>query len=110
MEMTIHFVIFHCISSAPPSAPTNLTTDALNATFVWKPPSDDQSPSLSYNVLVKNGSGILVYNETVREPRWIIPTPDPCDHYEATVTAVYMYFFPNLTCAGNSTMKILGGE
>eukprot|EP00731_Ephydatia_muelleri_P019276 Em0012g101a len=33
-----------------------------------------------------NASGAPVYSETVREPQLVITTPDPCDHYEATVT------------------------
>ena len=27
-----------------------------------------------------------MYNEEVREPQVTISSPDPCDHYEATVT------------------------
>ena len=27
-----------------------------------------------------------MYSETVREPQLVITTPDPCGHYEATVT------------------------
>ena len=48
---------------------------------------DAQSPSLlSYAVVIRNGSGVPVYSETVREPQLVITTPDPCGHYEATVT------------------------
>ena len=27
-----------------------------------------------------------MYSETVKEPKLVINTPDPCGHYEATVT------------------------
>ncbi|KAL5479785.1 hypothetical protein EMCRGX_G023363 [Ephydatia muelleri] len=71
--------------------PSNLTIIEHNATFVklaWVPPSAFQSPSLStYTVVVKRGNGTLVYNETVRESQLVVPTPDPCDYYEATVSS-----------------------
>ena len=69
----------------------NITTYNCTATKVaWGPPPDAQSPSLLfYAVVISNGSGTLVDNETVREePRLIITTPDPCDHYEAIVTTM----------------------
>ena len=50
-----------------------------------------------------------MYRGTVRGPEVTITTPDPCDHYEATVASQYM--MPNLTCTGNgSPSKPLGGE
>ena len=55
--------------------------------------------------MISNGSGALVYNETVREPQLVITTPDPCDHYEATVTPMC----GNITGAQTSPVK-LGGE
>ncbi|KAL5488609.1 hypothetical protein EMCRGX_G017579 [Ephydatia muelleri] len=74
----------------PPSAPTDLIIITYNDTatlLVWGPPPDAQSPSLlSYAVVIRNGSGAPVYSETVREPQLDITTPDPCGHYEATVT------------------------
>ena len=74
----------------PTSAPTalNITTYNDVATLlVWGPPPDAQFPSLlSYAVMIRNGTGAPVYSETVREPQLIITTPDPCGHYEATVT------------------------
>ena len=75
--------------SGPPSAPTDLNIATYNSAtlLAWGPPPDAQSPSLlSYAVVIRNGSGAPVYSETVREPQLVITTPDPCDHYEATVT------------------------
>ncbi|KAL5479787.1 hypothetical protein EMCRGX_G023365 [Ephydatia muelleri] len=73
--------------------PSNLTIIEHNATFMklaWVPPSVFQSSSLStYTVVVKRGNGTLVYNETVRESQLVVPTPDPCDYYEATVILQY---------------------
>ncbi|KAL5488562.1 hypothetical protein EMCRGX_G017518 [Ephydatia muelleri] len=87
--------MYKCIEShisGPPSPTTNLTITTYNDTatiLVWGPPSDAQSPSLlSYAVVIRNGSGAPVYSETVREPQLIINTPDPCGHYEATVTPI----------------------
>ena len=55
--------------------------------------------------MISNGSGALVYNETVRKPQLVITTPDPCDHYEATVTPMC----GSITGAQTSPVK-LGGE
>ena len=49
-----------------------------------------------------------MYRGTVTVPQVTITTPDPCDQYEATVSAQYM--MPKLTCTGNSSSKSLGGE
>eukprot|EP00731_Ephydatia_muelleri_P019265 Em0012g90a len=80
----------YLIVQGPPSAPTDLNIITYNDTatlLVWGPPSDAQSPSLlSYAVMIRNGSGAPVYSETVRKPQLVITTPDPCGHYEATVT------------------------
>ena len=46
-----------------------------------------------------------MYNETVREPQLVITTPDPCDHYEATVTPMC----GSITGAQTSPVK-LGGD
>ncbi|KAL5516413.1 hypothetical protein EMCRGX_G001728 [Ephydatia muelleri] len=94
---------------APPSAPTNLTITALNATSVllaWGPPSGAQSPSLFYKVLVTRGNGTLVYNKTVKELQLILTTPDPCDQYWANVTTVHVN---STVCSGNSIMKAING-
>ncbi|KAL5488546.1 hypothetical protein EMCRGX_G017500 [Ephydatia muelleri] len=80
----------YLIVQGPSSAPTDLNIITYNDTatlLVWGPPPDAQSPSLlSYAVVIRNGSGAPVYSETVREPQLVITTPDPCSHYEATVT------------------------
>ena len=108
MECVHSLLHVPCIPSAPPSAPTNLTTTALNATsvlLVWGPPSGAHSPSLFYRVLVTSGNGTLVYNKTVKELQLILTTPDPCDQYWANVTSVY----GNLFCSGNGIMKAMNG-
>ena len=46
-----------------------------------------------------------MYNETVREPQLVITTPDPCGHYEATVTPMC----GSITGAQTTPVK-LGGE
>eukprot|EP00731_Ephydatia_muelleri_P001491 Em0001g1491a len=96
---------------APPSAPTNLTTTALNATSVllaWGPPFGAQSPSHFYRVLVTSSNGTLVYNKTVTELQLILTTPDPCDQYWANVTAVYGNL-NSTVCTGNSIIKAING-
>ena len=89
----------------PPSAPTDLIIITYNDTatlLVWGPPPDAQSPSLlSYAVVIRNGSGAPVYSKTVREPPLVNTTPDPCGHYEATIT---------LMCGTQTTQINLGGE
>ena len=99
------------IPSAPPSAPTNLTTTALNATSVllaWGPLSGAQSPSHFYRVLVTSGNGTPVHNRTVKELQLILTTPDPCDQYWANVTAVYENF-NSIVCSGKSIIKAING-
>ena len=106
--------MFHYIPLAPPSAPTNLTTTALNnATSIlltWGPPYGTQSPSLFYRLMVTSGNGTLVYNKIVKELQLILTTPDPCDQYWANVTTVYVNL-NSIVCTGNSIMKTIdGGE
>ena len=95
--------------SGPPSPTTNLNITTYNDTatlLVWGPPPEAQSPSLlSYAVVIRNGSGAPVYSETLREPQLVITTPDPCGHYEATVTPMC----GSITGVQTSPMK-LGGE
>ena len=85
----------------------NITTNNYTTTLlVWGPLPDAQSPSLlSYAVVIRNGSGTPVYSETVREPQLVITTPDPCDHYEATVTPMC----GNITGVQSTSVE-LGGE
>ena len=76
--------------TGPSFAPTDLNITSYNDSttlLVWGPPPDVQSPSLlSYAAVIRNGSEAPVYSETVKEPKLVINTPDPCGHYEATVT------------------------
>eukprot|EP00731_Ephydatia_muelleri_P019236 Em0012g61a len=87
----------------PPSPTTNLNITTYNDTATLL---DVQSPSLlSYAVVIRNGSGAPVYSETVKEPQMVISTPDPCGHYEATVTPMC----GSITGVQTSPVK-LGGE
>ena len=43
-----------------------------------------------------------MYSETVREPQLVITTPDPCGHYEATVTPMC----GNITGAQTSPVEL----
>ena len=104
------FILDLLMLSAVLDLPSNLTIIEHNATFVklaWVPPSDFQSPSLStYTVVVKRGNGTLVYNETVRESQLVVPTPDPCDYYEATVSSQCGLAKSSI---GNA-IKLIGGK
>ena len=55
--------------------------------------------------MIRNASGAPVCSETVREPQLVITTPDPCGHYEATVTSMC----GSITGVQTSPIK-LGGE
>ncbi|KAL5488594.1 hypothetical protein EMCRGX_G017562 [Ephydatia muelleri] len=44
---------------------------------------------LTVQDMIRNGSGAPVYSEIMREPQLVITTPDPCGHYEATVTPMF---------------------
>ena len=76
----------------PPTPPSNPYSTPINATSIllaWGPPSNVWLPSvLSYVVVVRSRNGGLLYNVTLRELQLTISTPDPCDHYKATVTAL----------------------
>ena len=54
-----------------------------------------------YVVLVKDGNGIVAYNETVRNSQLIINTSDPCSQYYATVAPV---------CQGTVPVASIGGS
>lgn len=90
--------------------PTNLSIierNAISIKLAWEPPSAFQSPSLlSYTVVVKSRNGTLVYNETVKESQLVVTTPDPCDHYDATVSSQCGVA---KNSSGNS-IQLIGGE
>lgn len=72
----------------------------------WEQPSVMQSTSLMYNVLIINRTGTVVYNETVNGLQVIITGLNPCDSYNATVTAQYA----NLSCVGNGIVASFEGK
>ena len=88
----------------------NLTA-SINNGFVrlyWIPSAGEQVHSfLPYAVQIRNGSGALVYNTTVREPQLIINTPDPCDLYEATVVPLCQRTAP---IAAVAAIQMPGGK
>ena len=51
---------------------------------------------------------MLVYNETLSGKQFEYNIPDPCDHYNATVTAQYGY--QNQKCLQNVSVQIFGGK
>ena len=107
VTIPVPYIILYCLP-APPSAPTNfnITLNATSFKLAWA--YSVQFPALSYIVLVTNSSGASVFSRTVMEPPVIITTPDPCDHYEATVTATYTSV---VNCSENgTTITIVGGN
>ena len=97
------------ISSDPPAAPRNVNVSPINATsfkLFWEVPIQAQ-PNLLYLVEVRNGSGVVVYNDTTAESQIILTITDPCNQYVAIATSFY-----NLSkmCNGNSSRILLGGK
>ncbi|KAL5502847.1 hypothetical protein EMCRGX_G009683 [Ephydatia muelleri] len=84
--------------------PENLTATLIYNSFIqlsWIPSNGRQIGSfLDYIVLVMDGSGFVVHNETVRNSQLIINTSDPCSQYYATVAPV---------CQGTVSVASIGG-
>ena len=56
--------------------------------------------------MVKNDTGaIIFYNETVKVSQLVITVPDPCHHFEATVTAQC-----GTAIGAASRVNLLGGK
>ena len=85
--------------------PQNLTATLIgNSLFQlsWIPSNGGWIGSfLDYIVLVVDGNGVVVHNETVRNSQLIINTPDPCSQYYATVAPV---------CQGTVSVASIGGS
>ena len=54
----------------------------------------------------RNGNSALLYNMTVTVPQLDIAIPQPCDQYQATVTAVC----GTTSGANNISLKFFGGQ
>eukprot|EP00731_Ephydatia_muelleri_P006613 Em0003g861a len=85
--------------------PQNLTATLIgNSLFQlsWIPSNGGWIGSfLDYIVLVVDGNGVIVHNETVRNSQLIINTSDPCSQYYATVAPV---------CQGTVSVASIGGS
>ena len=92
------------------SIPSTLTSIVLNSSYAslrWSFASDNYS-TLNYQVVIRKRFGDLVFNETLSVKQFEYNIPDPCDHYNATVTAVYGY--QNQTCLQSASVQIFGGK
>ena len=97
------------LSVGPSSLPV-LTSVARNSTstsisWVFVPA---MTSALNYQLEIRNSSGLLVYNQTLSGTQLVYTTPDPCDRYNAAVTAIYGY--PNLTCTQRGLVQLAGGK
>ena len=82
----------------------------LNSSYAslrWSFASDNYS-TLNYQVVIINRFGVLVYNKTLSGKQLEYIIPDPCDNYNATVTAIYGY--QNQKCLQNASVEIFGGK
>ena len=85
--------------------PQNLTATLIGNSLIqlsWIPSNGGWIGSfLDYIVQVKDGNGIVVHNETVRNSQLIINTSGPCSQYYATVAPV---------CQGTVSVASIGGS
>ena len=100
---------FNFFLSVGPSLP-NFTSIPLNSTatsisWIFEPVT---SSARNYRVEIRNSSGLLLYNQTLSGTQLVYTIPDPCDRYNAAVTAIYGY--PNLTCTQRGSVQLAGGE
>ena len=66
------------------------------------------SSALKYQLEIRNSMGLLLYNQSLSGTQMVYTIPDPCDRYDAAVTAIYGY--PNLTCTQRGFVQLVGGE
>ena len=85
------------------SIPHNTTSTSL--TWLFEPA---MSSALNYQVEIRNSIGLLVFNKTLSGTQLVYTFPDPCDRYDAAVTAMYGY--PNLTCTQRGFVQLAGGK
>lgn len=103
----ISIVIIVFIGS--PSPPILISNPCNNRTCVnisWIFGSDNTS-LLNYNIEIINKSGTMVYSQTLSRTQLIYTIPDPCDYYDAVVTAIYSH--SNVSCLQNASMQQLVG-
>eukprot|EP00731_Ephydatia_muelleri_P006673 Em0003g921a len=91
-----------------PSSLPNFTSSPLNGTatsisWIFEPAT---SSALNYQVEIRNSIGLLVYNQSLSVTQLVYTIPDPCDRYDAAVTAIYGY--PNLTCTQRGSVQLVG--
>ena len=86
---------------------TSISLSSTSTLLRWSFATDNTS-SLSYQVLIRNTFGVLLYNESQSEAQLAYTIPNPCDRYDAAVTAVYGY--QNFTCVQNVSTQIIGGK
>ena len=101
---------FDFFLSVGPSSLPNFTSIPLNATatsisWIFEPVT---SSARNYQVEIRNSSGLLLYNQSLSVTQLVYTIPDPCDRYDAAVTAIYGY--PNLTCTQRGSVQLAGGE
>ena len=66
------------------------------------------SSTLNYQVEIRNSIGLPVFNKTLSGIQLEYTFPDPCDRYDAAVTAIYGY--PNITCTQRGSVQLAGGK
>ncbi|KAL5502770.1 hypothetical protein EMCRGX_G009591 [Ephydatia muelleri] len=85
--------------------PLNVTATLMGNGLIklcWIPSNGGWIGSfLDYIVLVKDGNGVVVHNERVRNSQLMISTSDPCSQYYATVAPV---------CQGTVSVASIGGS
>ena len=101
--MCDHFSCYDDIISLGP--PLNVTATLIRNSLIqlsWFPSNGGWIASFpDYIVLVKDGNGVVVHNERVRNSQLIINTSDPCSQYYATVAPV---------CQGTVSVASIGGS
>ena len=101
--MCDHFSCYDDIISL--GLPLNVTATLIGNGLIqlsWIPSNGGWIGSfLDCIVLVKDGNGVVVHNETVRNSQLIINTSDPCSQYYATVAPV---------CQGTVSVASIGGS
>ncbi|KAL5502766.1 hypothetical protein EMCRGX_G009587 [Ephydatia muelleri] len=83
------------------SIPHNTTSTSISWLF-----ESATSSALKYQVEIRNSIGLLVYNKSLSGTQLVYTIPDPCDRYDAAVTAIYGY--PNLTCTQRGSVQLVG--
>ena len=101
------YLIF--LSVGPSSLPvlTSIPHNSTSTSISWRF-EHVTSSALKYQLEIRNSSGLLLYNQSLSVTQLVYTIPDPCDRYDAAVTAIYGY--PNLTCTQRGSVQLVGGE